>query len=122
RGSRASASLWARSSAGIASSRRFATSWARPRPDAARWSEWSAIRGWGSPVSSRSCADLFWAMALLGEQRRAPTARCRTAMSALELDERDFRILLDAVPQLQERFADTVDRRAACRDELISHR
>jgi hypothetical protein len=41
-------------------------------------------------------------------------------MSALELDERDFRILLEAVPRLRERFAETVDPRSAQRDEMSS--
>jgi CRP-like cAMP-binding protein len=64
--------------------------------------------------------EFFGEMALLGEPRRTATVRCRTGMSAIQLDARDFRILVEAVPRLQERFAESIHRRSAEREEAGS--
>jgi glutamate 5-kinase len=64
--------------------------------------------------------EFFGEMALLGEPRRTATVRCRTGMSAIRLDARDFRILVEAVPRLQERFAECIHRRSAERNKASS--
>jgi hypothetical protein len=64
-------------------------------------------------IAALGPGEFFGEMALLGQPRRTATVRCRTEMSALELDEPGFRILVEAVPQLRERFAETIARRSA---------
>ena len=65
--------------------------------------------------------EFFGEMALLGEPRRTATVRCLTGVSAIQLDAGDFRILVGAVPRLQERFAESIRRRSADRSGEGDH-